>query len=161
MVENCPICTEPLENDVTTLECGHAFHTKCIIRWFRRGNSAACPMCRDLGRDDNFNLSYFDVQARCSYLRRKARNKSAPTELKRLYKKLRKAELREKEILKELSQFHKTYKEQRKQYRKLRSMRWRMRRTIDMAKRTLGLFNSAEFPIPIVAPRRGRGMFLN
>lgn len=29
------------------LECGHAYHTSCIIAWFRRKNSrGACPACR-------------------------------------------------------------------------------------------------------------------
>ncbi len=29
------------------LECGHAFHTRCIVNWFRRKSSrGACPVCR-------------------------------------------------------------------------------------------------------------------
>ena len=43
----CSICLNNLDDEQTyTLEaCGHQFHTKCIINWFR--NSSTCPCCRN------------------------------------------------------------------------------------------------------------------
>ena len=40
-----------------TLDCGHRFHTRCIVRWFRSSTTAVgCPICRDVpafsGGDD-------------------------------------------------------------------------------------------------------------
>jgi hypothetical protein len=48
----CAICQYALEVDgeCHTLHCGHAFHTACIVPWFRR-ESPGCPLCRDTGED--------------------------------------------------------------------------------------------------------------
>lgn len=44
----CPVCLDSLPAEKCTLECGHDFHSECIIRWFRReGSAGACPVCRD------------------------------------------------------------------------------------------------------------------
>ena len=32
------------KNDISTLECGHQFHTECIAKWMERKNE--CPLCR-------------------------------------------------------------------------------------------------------------------
>jgi hypothetical protein len=48
--EACGICLEQLHaGDAAKhrLQCGHEFHTECIIRWFRRRNASSCPICRD------------------------------------------------------------------------------------------------------------------
>jgi len=38
----CQICldTDKEDEPTTTLECGHTFHTICIIQWFRGPSSA-------------------------------------------------------------------------------------------------------------------------
>ena len=42
----CSICLDDESNDpTTTLECGHSFHTKCAMHWFRYEN-IHCPLCR-------------------------------------------------------------------------------------------------------------------
>jgi hypothetical protein len=43
----CPICLESLNKGEyeKVLECKHAFHKKCIDRWFKKDNDF-CPMCR-------------------------------------------------------------------------------------------------------------------
>ncbi|PSN74022.1 RING/U-box [Corynespora cassiicola Philippines] len=45
--EDCPICKDewdaPIE-EVISLHCGHVFHRKCILAWFKDGNT--CPSCR-------------------------------------------------------------------------------------------------------------------
>lgn len=41
----CSICLDDIRRSVRTLPCGHAFHARCITRWFRRG-TLSCPLCR-------------------------------------------------------------------------------------------------------------------
>ena len=41
----CAICTDVMsENSFVLAECGHRFHTNCIMTWFRTGRSS-CPLC--------------------------------------------------------------------------------------------------------------------
>ena len=42
--EECPICLEPLENHITSLKCGHVFHTNCILNVLSQ--QGKCPICR-------------------------------------------------------------------------------------------------------------------
>jgi hypothetical protein len=49
----CCICKadlcerDPSEEPGYALECGHSFHTSCIVRWFRTAEHATgCPVCR-------------------------------------------------------------------------------------------------------------------
>ena len=44
-VEECLICTEPMEKKLQILEpCGHVFHFSCIGKWVMKDSS--CPKCR-------------------------------------------------------------------------------------------------------------------
>ncbi len=44
----CSICFLELDSDTVTLkECGHTFHSDCIIKWFR-SDRKSCPLCRTL-----------------------------------------------------------------------------------------------------------------
>ena len=46
MNEDCPICTEKLENTERTIaQCGHMFHEDCLDEW-REQPGRTCPMCR-------------------------------------------------------------------------------------------------------------------
>lgn len=41
----CCVCYMPMDSAQSyTLECGHTYHTSCIVTWFRSGNT--CPLCR-------------------------------------------------------------------------------------------------------------------
>lgn len=42
--QQCPICLSDMTSSSRTLECGHAFHVRCLERWKR--TSRTCPMCR-------------------------------------------------------------------------------------------------------------------
>ena len=46
------------EKDNYKLECGHKFHTNCIVKWFRNSNGN-CPCCWD-----NKKKSYYGVWER-------------------------------------------------------------------------------------------------
>jgi len=52
----CAICHEQMNNcDSTKLvECDHAFHLKCIKRWFQKKNTISCPCCRTICNNDNY-----------------------------------------------------------------------------------------------------------
>ena len=53
MQDNCGICQYPVDTSdtrqiYTLKECNHAFHTDCIISWFRTRNNR-CPLCGNSG----------------------------------------------------------------------------------------------------------------
>ncbi len=41
---DCPICLEQKTN-IVLLPCNHAFHDRCILKWFTR--NLTCPVCRE------------------------------------------------------------------------------------------------------------------
>ena len=43
---SCAICLAPLEGQATcTTECGHCFHTECVMAWLSKARST-CPLCQ-------------------------------------------------------------------------------------------------------------------
>lgn len=52
--QKCAICMEkvPSTNSANSkrLNCGHAYHLKCIIQWYE--TSESCPICRQIQHDD-------------------------------------------------------------------------------------------------------------
>ena len=43
---SCAICLAPLEGQATcTTECGHCFHTDCVMAWLSKARST-CPLCQ-------------------------------------------------------------------------------------------------------------------
>ena len=82
-METCSICLESLNDEQTfSLEaCGHTFHTKCIINWFR--NSKSCPCCRNTPELAK-QIPSFYLNERYKELRRIAKLKNAPNDLKKL-----------------------------------------------------------------------------
>ena len=150
----CCICLQACSSSSSsthTLECGHVFHTDCIVAWFRtRGNAGTCPMCR---ADPSQVLTFPDAYARCSMLRRKARSSSAPAELKRAVARIQRAEQKEKEAMRESREFS-TAETRRilQTHRRLRQKKWAARRAVHAAKRQLGLTAFPGFSeIPMLA----------
>ena len=79
--EICSICLDNIDqsNENHELRCGHIFHTKCIIRWFRETYvSGKCPLCLDNpSRKSNPGLKYYGynfnskiIDSRCSSLKK-------------------------------------------------------------------------------------------
>lgn len=56
--QTCSICMESVSSLNTStnkrLQCGHAFHTRCILRWFAASDD--CPTCRHTQKNDPFIL---------------------------------------------------------------------------------------------------------
>ena len=57
----CPICMDPIHaiKNRTTTECGHCFHSSCLIKHSLIGTNIGCPLCRtelaDIPEDDSFD----------------------------------------------------------------------------------------------------------
>lgn len=46
---DCSICmSKGFPKSAMKLKCGHKFHRRCILRWFRSSGSRACPLCRQV-----------------------------------------------------------------------------------------------------------------
>jgi hypothetical protein len=81
----CYICyTEMTDETSHTLpECGHRFHSNCLITWFRQ--TGTCPYCR---------ATHMDMCSPCTLklIKSFARSKRAPKQLRQLVKKLHSVE---------------------------------------------------------------------
>ena len=98
----CAICLETINSNDSSqsykIDCNHEFHTDCIMKWFRLGNSN-CPLCNDSPNNNIMNtctiysygnLAYIDE--RCKVIKRISRKKNAPEELKKHIDKLKSLE---------------------------------------------------------------------
>jgi hypothetical protein len=49
VIENCSICTKPLQSKIKKLSCHekHVFHFSCIRRWEIISKKKLCPYCRE------------------------------------------------------------------------------------------------------------------
>jgi hypothetical protein len=50
VIDDCCICMENTPNENwTKINCGHIFHTNCLLKWMKSGqeNSKTCPICRN------------------------------------------------------------------------------------------------------------------
>lgn len=54
---DCCVCWEDLDGEVRLLECGHCFHSQCIVPWLHL--HATCPMCRKLLANSTTNTRSF------------------------------------------------------------------------------------------------------
>ena len=89
--EACGICLADL-NDCPAhkLECGHCFHTQCIIQWFRVSNVGECPQCRATtpetshfqhnSEERSLYLSAREIHKMCAHLVYKPYQKMFPWE---------------------------------------------------------------------------------
>ena len=105
--ELCVICLSQLGEDDYSLDCNHKYHTKCIVEWFRKGNSN-CPLCNDnpLVEQESYFFGNPLINERCSLIRRKfGRKKDCPPTLKKAIEKLRDLETKQKEAEKNKREF--------------------------------------------------------
>jgi|SaaInlStandDraft_6_1057023.scaffolds.fasta_scaffold223211_1 hypothetical protein len=145
--DQCTICMQALGDSCEPLDCGHLFHTRCVLRWFQQGNST-CPLCRS---EPVQVLRAPDVFERCTMLRRKARAKSAPARLKRAVATLQEAERKSDRLRRDLRQWMSENNSTLKMHRKLRRDRWRQMRVVNLQRRRLGLSVFPELPLPLLS----------
>ncbi len=107
--EICAICISTInEKDKYKLECGHSFHTHCIIQWFRNSNGN-CPCCWD----NKKKISHYGVwerpyiNTRCKKLEKYSK-KEGISKLKKQVEKLNKKEQEYDILLKSRREFKKT-----------------------------------------------------
>ena len=96
----CVICCNELRDDAATytLECGHSYHTKCIVAWFRTNHNTCC-LCRDVGEE----LRPVDMANRAKEIIRFAKHHSVSRRLSNKIKKYHQIKTQVKE--------HKTWKQ--------------------------------------------------
>ena len=59
--DKCVICHEDLIDNVYELpECGHKFHTNCIMHWFRTDHNT-CPLCQNTGI--NYKIAFQEANS--------------------------------------------------------------------------------------------------
>ena len=83
----CVICHETIENEKYTLECGHSYHCKCIMTWFRNKHDN-CPLCND----KNFikiNPSFTRVNT-IKQVKNLGKRKKCPVFVKKILEKIKK-----------------------------------------------------------------------
>ena len=149
-VENCSICMEPCDSTHphTQLECGHSFHTQCIIAWLRTpDNMGTCPNCRG---EPGFHFRRQTLDERANTLVRMCINKrDVPKRLKVLLKRKKKADSNKKKARKAFSDLKRRddVKKIMKELSKARHQRWRTEIKARSAKRELGWFHDSQFPL--------------
>ena len=139
--EQCAICLDALNKEqVYELpECGHKYHTNCIFHWMRKGH-ANCPYCGNTGEYENNDFNYCHRYNHELYklLRRNARKKNAPIELKKLVEKLQKLEQKQKDLRKEYKEITNksgSYKDIQKLHGRCRSKIWHVSSNIRKTKK--------------------------
>lgn len=151
----CAICMDDLssEHEHVLEQCGHAFHSRCLIGWFQRGN-LSCPNCRaDAYHPDNLPAMY--VRDRASYIRRTlGRRTTAPPELKTLIATLRTAEQRRRDLRREYMDFQRQHSAILKRVSQLRRKQLTACVAVRKYTRVLGLYQSPSLTLPAVIATR-------
>ena len=106
----CVVCQDILDNGQEQIfylpECGHGYHTNCIMTWFRAGNDA-CPCCGNKGinsihntnssgqRRGLYGIYYASKQmtrsSKFKLLKKTLESNQCPNDLKRIFKNHNKA----------------------------------------------------------------------
>ncbi|MBT97150.1 MAG: hypothetical protein CL902_00785 [Dehalococcoidia bacterium] len=134
--EPCAICHEAQDDRTSTaLECGHRFHTPCIMTWFRSGNST-CPLCRS---EPETHISFLDTRARYTILRRMSRNRSAPPALRSAVARLRQLEEAMRQDSRRRTEFHRRNRQVIRELRRCTRRRWTLRRRVRHLQREIGM----------------------
>ena len=152
-MDTCSICLENLDEEQSfSLEtCGHTFHTKCIINWFR--SSSSCPCCRNTSTTSQIPSFYLNERYR--ELKRVARLKNAPKDLKKLVEREKDIDEKLKIANKNYVEFRKENKEFFKDEKNLKKSKWRLYSQKREISNRIGVYQSNEYVLPnltIISP---------
>ena len=114
----CSICQE--NNDLPRFklpECSHEFHCECIIHWFRHGNTR-CPLCNNEGHVNNiendhsgfYRFSRYTRENKVKFLKKYAKRRNCDPLLKEYITKIKKLEQKDRDVMKEETEFKKKFK---------------------------------------------------
>ena len=148
--DTCPVCCEVLLEDeqIHSLECGHTFHCRCIVQWFREHHT--CPMCRDEGPPQLDALSLYE---RIKEMKRIGGRKNAPIILKKMCERAKRAKKKITEHQQSLRQFTSeqsiTLRQFRQMTRNVMTSKVRLR-SLD---RLIGVYNAPGFTMPPLLAR--------
>ena len=133
----CAICLETINSNDSSqsykIDCNHEFHTDCIMKWFRLGNSN-CPLCNDSPNENtNAVLSSYGtslyIDERFKVIKNISRKKDAPEALKKHMDKFKTLEAQFKEADKVRIEYLK--KPEVKEYQKIiaqnNRLKWKKR----------------------------------
>jgi Ring finger domain len=103
----CICCREYTENEsVYSLpDCGHKYHTECIINWYITTDINQCPYCRNVPNPINFSINNFLLlsrRKRFTFMQKLGRRKECPKQLKNAIEKYRNTINNGKNIRKEI-----------------------------------------------------------
>lgn len=56
IIEKCSICISNLHSsNIINIDCGHCFHTNCLLDYVKKCETPSCPLCRSpFGKKTNF-----------------------------------------------------------------------------------------------------------
>jgi hypothetical protein len=96
-LSKCVICLDSIKSgsEHALKECGHLFHTECIMQWFRTGYSR-CPCCNYSAPLEVSKCTEKKLMLTLSL--KTARSKHAPPEMKKTYQQLRTTQVRLKNL---------------------------------------------------------------
>ena len=128
-VVRCSVCLGDIEeNDKYKLDCGHVFHTRCIVQWFRSCSGGPCPNCR---AREPIELEFGDAISRAKFLRRYSNRKDAPKELKKMVQRVRVKEQQQKKAFRELKEYRKKHKKTLQKLNRLTTTYYRKQNSAD------------------------------
>ena len=157
----CSICLDNLNKEqiYQLPECGHKYHTNCIMQWMRSGH-CKCPYCGNIGdglhtNNDNNQIYYsFFNHDQYIVLRRFSRRKDAPIKLKKQITQLKTLEQKLKKIHKQYTELLSKsgiFKTLNKQYIKFRKDKWLINSRIRRLKRDICTSN---FITPLILVKK-------
>ena len=154
-MDYCVICAQEMDADTPSdlnprlrLECGHIYHGKCIIKWFRNLQTG-CPLCRDNGSE---TIRPNDIRSRASMLSIEARKKDAPKCLVKMVNKLKKSEKKWTSAKKERLAYMRTNRDVFKEGDRIKAKEDKLRSAWIEQRRRVGLYNSPQIPLPLILP---------
>ena len=138
--ELCAICLSNInEKQNYKLECGHNFHTECILKWFRNSHNN-CPCCLNIPkhRRQPTPPSFYGmwgksfINERCKRLKKHTKKEVCPEKLKKKVDRLKIKEEEYKHLLTERNNIKKdeTYKKINKRFGDINKKIYNKERTL-------------------------------